>query len=106
MTTYRGPVIVPTVHLNGTSKDELLKQLADVMEGLRDANSALRDAEIAMAQATPHDRDYYVQGPRHGHEARHQNSERRRRLIEMKEELGDMARDIYNVIEGIKAQGR
>lgn len=47
-------LIAPTVHLNGTSKDELIRQHVDVLQ-------ALRAAEKALAQACPNGRDYYVQ---------------------------------------------
>lgn len=48
-------LIHPTVHLNGTSKNELL-------QGYVEALRALRAAEAAIAKAGPHARDYYVQG--------------------------------------------
>jgi hypothetical protein len=47
-------LMVPTVHLNGTSRAELMAQLAE-------AYSALDRARGALARATPHGRDYYVQ---------------------------------------------
>ena len=46
---------VPTVHLNGTSKDELRRQLFDAA----DAGSAFLAALAAMS---PNGRDYYPQG--------------------------------------------
>lgn len=45
----------PTVHLNGTSRDELDSQLGRARETLRLALDALHDA-------TPNARDYYPQG--------------------------------------------
>lgn len=50
-------MIHPTVHLNGTSRSEL-------MEGYANAAVAVQDA-IAMvgAHAHPNGRDYYPQGP-------------------------------------------
>ena len=45
---------VPTIHLNGSSADELL--LLN-----REAADALRKAQEALARATPHGRDYYPQ---------------------------------------------
>jgi transposase len=47
---------VPTVHLNGTSQEELVSLRLDVVE-------AIRDAVVALRKAAPHGRDYYVQGP-------------------------------------------
>lgn len=46
----------PTVHLNGTSKKELL-------QGLLDAIHALHVAEEAVGKSYPNGRDYYPQGP-------------------------------------------
>jgi len=46
----------PTVHLNGTSKAELI-------ENLEKANTALHDACSALAGTAPNARDYYPQGP-------------------------------------------
>ena len=45
--------IHPIVHINGTSRCDLLQQVLDV----RSALSKVRDA---MCAATPHARDYYV----------------------------------------------
>jgi hypothetical protein len=45
--------IVPTVHLNGTSKERLL-------EDLRKAHDAIEQARYAIP--VPHGRDYYPQG--------------------------------------------
>jgi hypothetical protein len=49
-------LIVPVVHLNGTSKQDLLK----AMEG---AYSALGDAYDKLREMAPNARDYYVTGP-------------------------------------------
>ena len=46
-------LIAPRVHLNGTSKNELLEQLITVGASLRQTMTHLRDA-------SPHARDYYV----------------------------------------------
>jgi hypothetical protein len=46
---------IPTVHLNGTSQDELLDQI-------QTAHAALDDAIIALTKAAPNGRDYYPQG--------------------------------------------
>lgn len=44
----------PTIHLNGTSRDELLTALENSHEALTSANDALR-------KTAPNGRDYYVQ---------------------------------------------
>lgn len=46
-------VVIPRVHLNGTSKGELLVQLIE-------AEDAVFAAIRALGLATPHRRDYYV----------------------------------------------
>jgi len=62
-------MITPSVHLNGTSGPELLKQ---TMASLK----AVRLAQQVLQNNAPHSRDYYVQGPgawpkaRDAHEAR------------------------------------
>ena len=47
---------LPTVHLNGTSREELVQLRLDVVK-------AIREAVVALRKAAPHGRDYYVQGP-------------------------------------------
>jgi len=47
---------IPTVHLNGTSRESLVQQRLTLID-------ALRDVEKAIGQAWPHGRDYYPQGP-------------------------------------------
>jgi hypothetical protein len=49
-----GKVKVPTIHLNGSSGDELLRQNIE-------ARKALRRAIEALEAAAPNARDYYVQ---------------------------------------------
>lgn len=48
-------VVIPQVHLNGTSARELLAQLTD-------ANSALEAAIDALIKTRPNGRDYYHTG--------------------------------------------
>jgi len=56
--------LAPTIHLNGTSKESLLNQQLAVYR-------AALELLNALAHATPHDRDYYVQtDPRAGTIAR------------------------------------
>lgn len=61
-------MIHPTIHLNGTSKRDLLRQWEE-------ASNALRASLTKMGDAMPHDRDYYPQGPHAGPEARRQHIE-------------------------------
>ena len=46
---------LPTLHMNGTSKEELVGNLCAAI-------TALNDAYEAMKQCAPHGRDYYPQG--------------------------------------------
>jgi hypothetical protein len=48
----------PTIHLNGTSADSLLRDDEA-------AHDAVTQAISALAQVAPHGRDYYVQGAQH-----------------------------------------
>ena len=48
-------MIAPTVHLNGTSANELKDQYAGACDGLTDALERLK-------ACAPHGRDYYPQG--------------------------------------------
>ena len=50
-------MMLPTLHLNGTSGADLLSQTTDAM-------IALSDAMKALQIMGPNGRDYYVQGPR------------------------------------------
>lgn len=49
-------MMIPTVHLNGTSKAHLEEQIQGAID-------ALRAAEDALVYAAPNGRDYYPQGP-------------------------------------------
>lgn len=48
-------MLVPTVHLNGTSAENLIRQLIE-------ARRALRNALQAVDETAPNGRDYYPQG--------------------------------------------
>lgn len=68
-------LITPTVHLNGTSKEELVELRLAAVEACR----ALHEA---MQKAMPNDRDYYPQGEGAGKQAREAWAERLQ-LIEL-----------------------
>jgi hypothetical protein len=83
-------VIVPTVHLNGTSAESLIAQLHAV-------DKALNDAVSAMSLATPHDRDYYVQDdPDAGPKARLANWERQIRIEAIRHEIQEIMQGVYD----------
>lgn len=46
---------IPTVHLNGTSRDELVSQVSG-------AHEAVCKAILKLREASPNGRDYYVTG--------------------------------------------
>jgi hypothetical protein len=73
-------VVLPTVHSNGTSKGELLKQLED-------AGRACRQAVRALSEAAPHGRDYYPQGPDAFRQARADHDKRVEAVSKVYEEV-------------------
>lgn len=85
-------MIIPTIHLNGTSKNELL-------EAIGDALSALAKAKQALGGTAPNARDYYPQGPDAINRAIEEHVERIKRLESIRQELLLLAK-------GIDAQGR
>jgi len=76
--------MVPSIHLNGTSKQELLEQQLVVMR-------ALRDAIIALRAAAPHGRDYYPQGAGTIDRALEEHSRRLDKLHAIHAEIGGLA---------------
>lgn len=65
---------LPSVHLNGTSKQELFDTYFEALD-------AIATARVALQKAAPNGRDYYPQGPGFYEKAR-QDHERRLRLLE------------------------
>jgi hypothetical protein len=80
-------IITPTVHLNGTSKAQLLEQNLNVLK-------ALRDVRKAMAEASPHGRDYYPQGPNATNIAISQHSDRLAKLEAIRLEIEEITMTI------------
>lgn len=79
------PLAIPTVHLNGTSRTELLNQLID-------AARALKKGQEALAQAAPNGRDYYrIDDPRIFTMAQKQHAERLAKVGEVINELEAIA---------------
>jgi hypothetical protein len=82
---FKQPLVIPTVHLNGTSKTELVN-------GYRDALGAVNEAYRKLAAIMPHGRDYYVQSDGRALSiARNQHVDRLRKLEEIKTELETIA---------------
>lgn len=78
---------IPTVHLNGTSRDGLMKPLMAAVE-------ALQLAIDAVQQACPNGRDYYVQSDGAIKEALRQHGTRVQALAEVRTELYEIAEQI------------
>jgi len=71
---------VPTIHLNGTSKERLL-------EALEEAYQAITAAQLKLSEAAPNGRDYYPQGPDVILEAVHEHNARVQKLEDVKKEI-------------------
>lgn len=82
-TTENG-LICPTVHLNGTSRESLMDQY-------RAAYRAVQDALKALANASPHGRDYYVQEDGAYNRAAREHNERCEKLRIVSDELLEIA---------------
>lgn len=75
---------IPTIHLNGTSKEELV-------EALCNARAAIDDAITALRKTTPNGRDYYPQGPKATEWAVAEHSVRVHKLMEVRDEIEELA---------------
>lgn len=81
-------MMIPTVHLNGTSREALISQLESAVMSL--------DAAImALGEAAPHGRDYYPQGPDAYSKARGEHDARLQKLDEVKRELEHQAAVLF-----------
>ena len=76
-------MLVPTIHLNGTSKKVLLEQVST-------AHNCLRDAMERLVLAAPNGRDYYPQGDGAIIQAMREHEGRMSRLAEVLDELEEM----------------
>lgn len=81
---------LPTIHLNGTSKDSL-------MRGYESALKAIRHTLDEMDKIELNARDYYTQGPEAYREAREQFNEQYNSLCSVKEYLECVA---YGIARG------
>ena len=73
-------MILPTIHLNGTSKERLIESLCN-------ASNALNDAYSALKETAPNGRDYYPQGPQALKQATDEHMLRLRKLDAVKAEI-------------------
>jgi hypothetical protein len=83
-------MLVPTVHLNGTTGEVLRDQYALAV-------SAVQDAIAAVCDAGPNSRDYYVQGPDAGLAAQREHEARVKALKVVRDEL-------VAIVDGIQDQ--
>jgi hypothetical protein len=72
--------MIPTIHLNGTSREELIRQLRWL------ARRYWRPA-VRWRTTAPHGRDYYPQGKGAIQQAQTEHYERLRRIDDVYEEL-------------------
>lgn len=77
---------IPVVHLNGTSKESLI-------EGYVNASEAVRAAIVALGEAAPNQRDYYLR-PGTFERAEEQHMSRLQRLIDVMQELRELAEGV------------
>jgi hypothetical protein len=76
-------MMIPTVHLNGTGKKNLLAELET-------AYAAVGAALEALRQVTVHGRDYYVQGEHAYGQARTEMDARLAALAKVRSDLHDL----------------
>jgi len=83
-------MMIPTIHLNGTSGEELRDQWTA-------AQRAIDDAITALCDAGPNARDYYVQGPDAALQAQREHEDRMKQLRSMRN-------DIAQIVDKIEEQ--
>lgn len=88
---------IPTIHLNGTSGQELLDQVLNACHSLNTALSALDNA-------APNGRDYYTQGPAALPMAQNEHQARVTKVRGVLDEMQQLAEAIAD--GGHKAGGR
>jgi hypothetical protein len=86
----RPPVVLPTIHMNGTSAEALADALVVALE-------KLWEAQKALAEAGPNARDYYPQGPAVTQLALEQHRKR-------EEQLQDIRTDLATVLDSVLDQ--
>jgi hypothetical protein len=93
-------MLIPTVHLNGSSGDVLRDQYTDAAQSVRQAIDKLCDA-------APNARDYYVQGPDAALAAQREHEARVTALKRVCDELMAIAEGVQDQIdERAAARGR
>lgn len=86
---------VPSLHLNGTSPDQLVEQLAN-------AQRATSDAMLALEQAAPNSRDYYLQGADAFKEAMMEHRVRLNKVSSVHDELTELMILVQDQVDEIE----
>lgn len=92
-------MLVPTVHLNGTTGEVLLDQYTS-------AAHAVQKAIDAVCDSGPNARDYYVQGPDAGLAAQREHEERVKALKGVRDELAAIMEGIQDQLDARDAARR
>jgi len=82
-------LILPTIHLNGTSKEQLFEDLSTALY-------AVQAAKEAVQAAAPNGRDYYTQSGNALQQALAQHAERLRSLQTVYDELHAIAEHVQS----------
>lgn len=83
---------LPTINMDGASREGLI-------EALENACEAVRNARQAVAKTAPHERDYWPQGPAALQAAEREHWARMEKLLEVQRELEEMAIAICDMEE-------
>lgn len=84
-------MILPTIHLNGSGRESLMKQY-------REAYMKLHDAVLTLRAVDVHSRDYYPQGPEKGAQAQAEHLDRQAKLWEVLQDLETIYNSIHNSV--------
>ena len=80
-------MMLPTVHMNGTSREDLLESYCEAI-------SAILIALETLARTAPNGRDYYPQGPDACAIASREHDARKRALMKVMDELQTLAEHV------------
>ena len=80
-------IVHPTVHLNGTSREELIDQYSGIF-------TAIRATRQALQNSAPHSRDYPPHGFSSYPEAREQYQRWTKMLTDLEEEVMNVAVEV------------
>lgn len=86
----------PTIHMNGSGADSLMK-------GYREAMDAVRDAQDELSETRPSQRDYYPQSHEAWLAAIKEHHDRANKLQSVYDELLELAMHCNSIIEARRA---